>query len=158
MRKKKTNTKSEKVPRHDLSTKKRATAKKKEVTKKKVVKKPKVEKPFADGTLSSSAFFGMIRSCLRRKSMYWPSIQKARKAAQIPYIGENKRLKYLYVCADCSEAFPSSQCQIHHLEECGSLSSFEDIGEFVRKLFCNSDKLICICKSCHDKRHKDGHK
>lgn len=130
---------------------------KKKATPKKSVKekaeKKKVEKPFADGTMTSAAFFGMLRSCLRRKSMYWPCIQKARKAAQIPYVGPSKRLKYLYVCADCGGAFPSVQCNVHHQEECGSLKSFEDIGEFVRKLFCDSEFLIVLCSECHDKRH-----
>lgn len=129
-----------------------ANRKKKSPTKK-VVRKNKVEKPFADGTMSSAAFFGMIRSCLRRKSMYWPSIQNARKAAQVPYNGPNKRMKYLYTCADCFENFPAKECHIHHLEECGSLTSFEDIGEFVKKLFCNSDKLVCLCEDCHKNRH-----
>jgi len=97
---------------------------------------------------------------LRRKSMYWPSIQLVRKAAQIPYVGESKRMKYLYVCGDCQGAFPSTQCAVHHIVECGTLTSFEDLPEFVRKLFCNSEGLILLCDTCHDKRHpkksKDG--
>jgi hypothetical protein len=132
-------------------------------TPKKVVKKKaapkkeskkKVEKPFGDGTLSSAAFFGMIRSCLRRKSMYWPSISKVRKAAQIPYTGPNKRMKYLYVCGECGEAKPSVECNVHHKMECGSLSSFDDIGGFVERLFCNSDGLILLCNVCHSAHHK----
>lgn len=132
-----------------------ATPKKipKRVAKSKPIKKEKVPKPFADGKLSSAAFFGMLRSCLRRKSMYWFSIQVVRKAAQIPYVGESKRMKYLYVCGDCKTAVPSTGGAVHHLVECGSLNSFEDLPEFTRKLFCNSDGLIFLCNFCHSLRH-----
>lgn len=52
-------------------------AKTKSVRKNSSPKKPKkvINKPFADGTMSSSAFFSMIRSCLRQKSRWWHSIK-----------------------------------------------------------------------------------
>lgn len=121
---------------------------------KKVAKKSRVEKPYNQGTMSSSAFFGMIRSCLRQKSRWWKPIMKVKNDAKIPYVGTNKRRKFSYVCSECFKEFDSKQVAVHHKIECGTLKSFDDIPAFVKKLFCEEDGLILLCGSCHDKYHK----
>lgn len=131
-------------------------AKKKTTTKK--PRKSRVDKPFNDGTMSTSAFFGMLRSALRRKSMYWKPIFKVRKAAQIPYIGPNKRRKYSYVCQSCKGVFSDKECAVHHINEVGTLTCFEDLPNFVRNLFCEEEGLILICNGCHDKVHNKNQK
>ena len=123
---------------------------------KKPVKKAvvsKAGKKYGDGWYTESAFFAMIRSALRRKSMYWKSIQIAKKRAQIPYTGTNKRRKYAYICEHCGKETIGSDIAVHHKVECGSLNSFNDLPGFVERLFCNSDGLEVICKACHDAYH-----
>lgn len=115
--------------------------------------KRKVDKPFADGTLSNSQFFGMIRSALRQKSRFFYSVKVARERARIPYIGPSKRDKWRYKCEVCGDIFPAKQTCVHHAIECGSLTSFEDLPEFTRRLFCSSDDLMLICNDCHNSIH-----
>jgi len=123
--------------------------------KKAVVKKPKkvIEKPFADGTMSNSQFFGMIRSCLRQKSRWWHSIKVCRDKCKIPYKGVNKRRKFSYICELCKGEFDAKNINIHHTIECGTLTCFEDIAGFAERLFCDSNLLQCICTKCHDGIH-----
>ena len=115
--------------------------------------KRKVDKPFADGSLSNAAFFGMIRSALRNKSRFFPSIKACRERAKHPYKGENKRQKWVYECEMCHNLKDAKYTCVHHLEGAGALSSFEDLPGFTERLFCNSDKLILLCNDCHDKIH-----
>ena len=117
-------------------------------------KKRIIEKPFADGTMSSAAFFSMIRSTLRNKSRWWYSISVSRDNARIPYVGANRRRKWMYICEDCGKAYDVKSINIHHKIECGDLKSFDDISGFVRRLFCDSKDLQVLCDNCHDKKHK----
>lgn len=116
-------------------------------------KKSRVDKPYNAGTMSESAFFGMIREGLRQKSRWWKPILNTKKAAQIPYTGTNKRRKYSYLCSECGGEFDAKQVVVHHIVECGSLRSFEDLPGFAKRLFCEQSGLQLICKGCHDKKH-----
>lgn len=120
-----------------------------------------IEKPFADGSMSSSAFFGFIRSALRQKSRFFKSINNCRLNNRIPYIGPNKRRKWTYICQECGGHFDSKEVAVHHIIPAGTLTTFEDLPLFVKNLFCNSDKLKLVCnvskngkKSCHDLQHE----
>ncbi len=124
----------------------------KKVKQKKAVKK--IEKPFADGTMSSSAFFGMIRAALRNKSRFFESVRICRERQKVAYTGSNKRRKWSYECEHCHKLFEAPMTTVHHRMECGSLNSFEDLPGFVSRLFCKSDDLILLCKDCHTKEHE----
>lgn len=129
---------------------------KKTITKKTTrVPKQRVNKPFADGTMSNSAFFGMIRSALRQKSRFFYSMKVCRERVRIPYTGPSKRDKWRYKCEMCNGIFKATETVIHHSVECGKLSSFEDLGGFAQRLFCNSSDLMCICNECHNKIHNN---
>lgn len=121
----------------------------------KKIKKPKivVEKPFADGTMTTSGFFGFIRSALRQKSRFFKSINNCRLNNRIPYTGPNKRRKWTYICEECKGEFDSKDVQVHHTLPVGTLTCFEDLPKFVENLFCNSDKLKLVCTKCHNKEH-----
>lgn len=125
---------------------------KKRKNKKQKVKKV-VEKPFGDGTLTNSAFFGMIRSALRQKSRFFITIKNCRERARIPYNGSNKRKKWLYKCEECGNLFDAKDTVVHHKIECGGLTSFEDLAGFTQRLFCDSENLALICNECHIKIH-----
>lgn len=122
--------------------------------KKPVKRRKNIERPFADGTVSNAAFFGMIRAALRNKSRWWKPISTCRDNAKIPYVGPNKRRKWMYKCESCGGIYDIKGVNVHHKIDCGSLNSFEDLPGFVKRLFCDSKDLILICNKCHDKEHK----
>ncbi len=119
------------------------------------IKKPRVlkEKPFAEGTMTNAAFFGMLRAFLRSKSRFWPPIKICRDRAKEKYVGPNKRRKWSYKCESCKGLFDVKNVAVHHIVDCGSLKSFEDLTGFTKRLFVDSDKLVLLCNKCHDKIH-----
>lgn len=115
--------------------------------KKKTVK-PRVEKPYNHGTMSKSAFWGMIRSCLRQKSRWWKPISEAKKLAK--RVKKNGgRQKFEYQCNICKEWFAEKEIQVDHTIDAGSLTCKEDVGDFIERLFCEVDGLQVVCKPCH---------
>lgn len=107
-----------------------------------------IEKPRNAGSLSESAFWGMIRSCLRRASRYWKPIQIAKQKAKRKYIGTNKRQKFAYECAKCKGLFQEKQVEINHIIPAGSLKCSDDLKGFVERLFAE-EGYECVCKECH---------
>jgi hypothetical protein len=106
------------------------------------------------GTMTDAQFFQWLRQILRKASLYWKPIYQVKKEAQVPYIGPNKRRKYSYVCSICKNEFQSTEINVHHTIECGSLKSFEDLPGFVERLFVEKEFLAVVCKNCHDNEHK----
>jgi len=106
-----------------------------------------VDKPRASGTWSEARFWSFVRSNLRRAR--WPVIYQVKKAAERPYVGDNKRQKFEYQCAECNHWFKGSEVQVDHIKPCGSLKCYEDLPKFVETLYCEKDNLRVLCKSCH---------
>ncbi len=111
----------------------------------KKIRKSKVDKPFNNGTMSNAAFFGWLRSRLRKMSIAWKPIQIVKKAAKIPYKGPNKRRRFSYVCSNCGNAVSDKECAVHHIIPAGSLKSFEDLPGFCERLFVEKHGLILLC-------------
>jgi len=122
------------------------------------VKKERVLKirPFADGTLTNAAFFGMIRSALRNKSRWYYPIKVCKERNRVPYIGSNKRRKWSYRCEKCHKLFDLREVNVHHKIECGELNSFSDLPGFTQRLFCDSSELILLCNNCHNEIHSNN--
>ena len=111
--------------------------------------------------MTTSAFFGKIRSSLRK---LWSHSQQKKDAiarAKIPYKGGGRR-KYSIKCECCGTEYglndkvPNKKLKaytVHHIEECGQLKSFADIQGFMERLFCPSDELMVLCYICHKKEH-----
>jgi hypothetical protein len=112
---------------------------------KKSLKKP--PKPRAGGLWSEARFWSFVRSNLRRAR--WPVIYQAKKLAERKYKGPNKRQQFEYQCAICKEWHMGKDVQVDHIIPCGSLNRYEDLPEFVRKLYCEVDNLRILCKDCH---------
>jgi hypothetical protein len=122
-----------------------------------MTRKPKtnrVARTRASGTWTEASFWSFLRSGLRRLSMRWPPIQYVLLSARRKYIGKNKNQKWEYKCFTCKGWFPRKQVQVDHINDCGTLKTYEDLIEFVSTLFCEEDELIILCKECHEKRHK----
>lgn len=111
--------------------------------------KKKVDKPRNAGSMTESAFWSMIRSTLRRRSMFWKPVQQVKKEASRPYTGENKRIKFEYQCSICGEWHFGKDIEVDHIIPAGTLTCAEDLPSFVEKLFCEKDGLRVLCSDCH---------
>lgn len=123
--------------------------------------KSRVPKTRNSGTMTESAFWGWIRSTLRRASMRWKPISEAKmKARRVKPKTVVGRHKFEYQCNNCKEWFPekvgkNKMIEIDHIEEVGSLRCAEDLPGFFNRLFCEADGLQVLCTKCHDiKTHK----
>lgn len=109
----------------------------------------KVPRTRGSETMTESQYWGFIRSGLRSKSRFWKPIQECKLLVRRPSQSENKRLKYEYQCAICSEWFPEKEIEVDHIVPTGSLRSGDDLKPFVEKLFCETDGLRVLCEPCH---------
>jgi 5-methylcytosine-specific restriction endonuclease McrA len=102
------------------------------------------------GTMTESQYFSKIRSILRSGFRYWKPMQLTLEAASRPSQSLNKRIKKEYQCAKCKKWHKRADVEIDHKEECGSLSSYEDIVPFIQRLTKeNIDAYQILCKPCH---------
>jgi hypothetical protein len=95
-------------------------------------------------------FFQWLRSGLRKLSQRWPPAYEAMNNAKVPYVGDNKRKKWLYRCAKCAGLFDSKSVASDHIIPCGSLSCKEDIAGFIERLFVDVDGYQILCDGCHN--------
>lgn len=80
---------------------------------------------------------------------YSPERKAALEGAKRAYTGENKRQKWEYHCNLCGGWFKQVEVQVDHIEECGKMSEYGDMGRFTERLFCGVDNLQVLCKECH---------
>lgn len=111
--------------------------------------KKKVEKTRNSGTLTESAFWSMIRSTLRRRSMYWKPIHNVKLKARRENQSENKRLKWEYQCLECKQWFPDKEIEVDHYIQPGSLRCSDDLKGFIERLFCEEEGFRILCTGCH---------
>ena len=103
-----------------------------------------------NGRWTEAQFLSFIRSTLRSKFLRYPVRYDVLKESRIPYAGEDKRVKWQYVCSLCQGKILQKDVDIdHHPIECGSLQKLEDLPRFVDNLFCNSSNLRIVCRGCH---------
>lgn len=119
---------------------------------KKKPKAPKVARTRASGLWTEAKFWQFIRSALRSSSQKWPPRIHAKQARRRAYHGPNARQKWEYRCDDCGGWFKDKEVQMDHLEPCGPIRSFEDVGEFARRLYCEADGFALLCVDCHLKK------
>lgn len=148
MRKKQKNNKV----RSDTSPKKRRAV---AVKKKALAKKKKgLPRTRNHNTWTESEFWTMIRSALRRRTIYWKPISVCRDKSRRNYSGPNKRQKFEYQCNMCKEWFSGKNITVDHITPVGSLNCAEDLPNFVNVLFCEVENLQTLCQSCHDSKTK----
>ena len=109
----------------------------------------KAPKTRCGGTWTEGKRRSFIRSALRRAFTRYPSCYIAKNNARRPYKGTNKSQKWEYQCSECKEWFLGKLTQLDHTTPAGSISSDDDIGPFVTRLFCEPDGLTVMCKPCH---------
>lgn len=104
---------------------------------------------------TQARFWGFVRSGLRSASSRWPPKYQALANAKRKYEGPNKRQKWEYQCASCGGWFPTKEVSVDHIEPVGTLKDYEDLPEFVQRLFCGIEGLQILCSSCHSKKTKE---
>lgn len=117
----------------------------------KKVKKSIVPRTRNANSLTESEYFGKIRSGLRKAFQYWKPMMIALKNASRPSQNlENKRLKTEYQCNHCKEWFSRKDIQIDHIVDCGTLTCFEDISQFIQRLTIEDPNgFQVLCKPDH---------
>jgi len=108
----------------------------------------RVEKTRNKGTMSEAAYWGSVRSALRRHFRYWKPATHCKQEAKRPYKGPNKRQKFEYQCNHCEEWFMDKEVQIDHITPVGSLKCGDDLKEFLERL-TPEDGFQVLCKPCH---------
>jgi len=79
---------------------------------------------------------------LRRISVKWPEVSKARSAARIS--------RGVYRCASCKEEFGVKHVQVDHIEPVVNVSDgFTGWDNFIKRLFVDAKDLQVLCKPCH---------
>ena len=103
-------------------------------------------------TMTEAAYWGKVRSALRKAFAYWKPAQKAVKLAECgtqtnPKTGRQKKV---YKCAACGIAGFREVMQIDHVDPCGPLRSQGDVVMFLDRLTCeDSSKFQLLHKTCH---------
>ncbi len=136
--------------------------KKKAKPRKRRVKRASVIRTRGGGMYTEAEYFQKIRAGLRSSFRFWPVMMQVLKDASRPSQSSNKRLKTEYQCVACGGWFPRKEVQIDHIEECGSLSCYEDIVPFIQRLTIEDPSgYQILCKEDHSiktKAYKDGKK
>jgi hypothetical protein len=115
-------------------------------------KKEKVARTRNAGTKTEAQFWGMVRSGLRRTFRFWRPATDALRAARTPCAGPHGQ-KWAYLCASCGRLFPRKSVSIDHCTPCGSLKSYEEVGEFLRRLTAEGPSAYqVLCHSCHQEK------
>lgn len=128
-----------------------STKKVKVYKKKTTVKKVKVPRTRNMNTLTESEYFSRIRSALRNAFKWWLPMKEALRRASRPSENTaNKRLKTEYQCNKCKHWFARKLVEIDHIEAAGSLSCYDDIVPFIKRLTVEEiSKYQILCKPCH---------
>lgn len=120
--------------------------------------------------ITEAAFFGKIRSMLRKMWRHSQPYKDALKRAKKPYAGPGQR-KFVIECEQCGDKYFLQErievesvkkgkmkevlaYVVHHIEEAGQLKSFKDLATFAERLFCPASGLQILCYNCHQKTHK----
>ena len=125
--------------------------------------KKKEGKVFDHGTKTRAAFFGQLRSDMRKRWMY----SKVRAAA----LKEASVSTKTTLCSECQHVVPKtvlkfdkegepvldakgkqkrrSNVDVDHLDPVGTLRCYEDINGFYERLWCPIEGLRVLCKPCH---------
>lgn len=121
-----------------------------------------VKKTRNNGTQTEAAYWGGVRSALRRHFRYWKPMVEAKNKARRKNQSSNKRLKWEFQCNHCKEWFKDKDIQIDHIIPVGSLRCPEDLAGFLERL-TPEEGFQVLCKECHQvktnqerKDKKDG--
>ena len=80
---------------------------------------------------------------LRRKSLYWPARQEAKRDARVE--------RGLYCCEKCKKLFGTSEIEMDHKVPVINIkTSFTNWDNYIRSLYCDKSNFSALCKGCHE--------
>lgn len=100
------------------------------------------------GTQSEAAYWGSIRSALRRAFRFWKPIVNCKTEARRAYQGKGKRQKWEYQCNYCEEWFAGKETQVDHIIPVGTLQCGDDLKGFLERL-TPEEGFQVLCLECH---------
>jgi 5-methylcytosine-specific restriction endonuclease McrA len=116
------------------------------------MKKSRVPKTRNGGKLTEAAFWGALRSGLRRQFRFWKPATDALNASRIPLAGPRGR-KWAYICAKCGKPYKRDDVQIDHVVPVGQLLSYSDLPGFVQRMTPEDPSAYQIlCSTCHQEK------
>jgi 5-methylcytosine-specific restriction endonuclease McrA len=104
---------------------------------------------------------------MRNKKEYNP-VPRLRNAARAIWRGSPMRRqakkramvdKENALCVNCNEIKPIELFQVDHLIDAtpdDSVLTIDNMGEFIKRLFCPTEGLVAICKKCHAIKTKNN--
>ena len=101
---------------------------------------------------TSARYWSFIRSALRRAWNKYPNKFKVLAQARRRKCNAKGNQKYEYKCASCKHYFAAKNVSVDHIQSAGSLRSYNDLPDFVAKLFCDVDNLQVLCFRCHKEK------
>jgi hypothetical protein len=117
---------------------------------KKKIRRQRVVRTRNAGTMTESQYFSKIRAILRNGFRYYKPMMIALELASRPSQSLNRKLKKEYQCNICKRWLKRTDIQIDHVQECGSLNSYEDIVPFIQRLTREDPSAYQIlCKRDH---------
>jgi hypothetical protein len=124
---------------------------------------PKEKKPKQKEFVLKVLLFSTLRGVFKKTPMY----NQARSRAKEEYFTDSKHGKKIrrvhYICAICDGRFEdrvgNREVQIDHLEPViNPETGFVDFNTYIDRLFCPTEGLQLLCKSCHSKKSKEENK
>lgn len=104
--------------------------------------------------MTDAAFTSFVKGHLRKASRWWKPVTDTLKAANLR--------RGVYLCNGCKEEVPKSivvngkrvnNISVDHRESIvNPTTGFSDWNDFIKNLFCESENLQVLCKSCHDSK------
>lgn len=111
-----------------------------------------VELTRASNTMTEAQFWAFILSALRKATKFWKPKMDCLNDGRRKYEGDNKRLKWEYLCDSCGEYYPQKYIQIDHIVPCGGLNCAEKVAEWIERAFVEREGYQRLCKDCHIKK------
>ena len=78
---------------------------------------------------------------LRRLSLYFPAHSEA--------VNRIKVKRGVYKCPKCQKKLKRKEIQVDHITPVIPLEGFDSWDGLINRLFCDSNELKALCKSCH---------
>ncbi len=100
---------------------------------------------------TKSKFESFIKGLLRKGTTRWPQkyevLNAAKRGKQVNQ--ETGRVAEHYQCAECFGVFPAKLVVVDHIEPVVPLTGFVSWDDVISRMFCGTDGLQVLCKSCH---------
>jgi 5-methylcytosine-specific restriction endonuclease McrA len=105
------------------------------------------------GTMTEAQYFQKLRSALRSAFRWWTPMKMALDSSKRNSRSLNRKIKFEYQCAICTNWFARTSVEVDHIIPCGSLRGYEDVATFIERLTPEDPKAFqVLCKACHLKK------